>query len=214
MFKSQILLYDRQPGILCNICNLWVHRLRAGSSKKEYEDLQNSDNDETCFCRPVKINFFPFFELTNNQLINLHENIKTRNKNKDYNTFCKSQKISVVCSVCDKRNSRANTGVFCRNCKVRCHKTTNFVLESEKYIFNYKVNSEKTDKPHSSHVDYSDMMTDNFILQPKFKFYQIHEFHKLVNNLSENKTFSVFHTNIGSLQANFDNLQNLINKLV
>ena len=38
--------YDRQPGILCNICNLWVHRSCAGISKKEYEDLQNSDNDE------------------------------------------------------------------------------------------------------------------------------------------------------------------------
>ena len=56
-------------------------------------------------------------------------------------------------------------------------------------------------------------MSDSFILQPKFKFYQTHEFHKLVNNLSENKVLSVFHTNICCLQANFDNLQNLINNL-
>ena len=95
----------------------------------------------------------------------------------------------------------------------KCQKTTKFVLGSEKYIFEYKVDSEKTDKPYSSHIDYSDMMNDGFVLQPKFKFYQTHEFHKLVNNLSENKAFSVFHTNICSLQANFDNLQNLINNL-
>ena len=256
-------VYDRQPGILCNICNLWVHRSCAGISKKEYEDLQNSDNDEPWYCRPCKINLFPFFELTNNQLIKLHENNKTKSINKDYNTFCNSQKISIVCSVCDKRNNRADTSVFCRNCNsvvhkkcsrlkqaellelkrdrvsflwecstcmkdkfpfhsvdnmdivsgsfnsnfsCKCQKTTNFVLGSEKYIFNYKVDSEKTDKPYSSHIDYSDMMADSFILQCKFKFYQIYEFHKLVNNLSENKAFSVFHTNICSLQANFDNL--------
>ena len=39
-------VYDRQPGILCNICNLWVYSSCAGIDKKEYEDLQNSDNDE------------------------------------------------------------------------------------------------------------------------------------------------------------------------
>ena len=36
---------DRQPGILCNISNLWVQRSCAAISKKEYEDLQNSDNE-------------------------------------------------------------------------------------------------------------------------------------------------------------------------
>ena len=105
------------------------------------------------------------------------------------------------------------SGSFNSNFSCKCQKTKNFVLGPEKYIFNCKVDSEKTDKPYSSHIDYSDMMTDSFILQPKFKFYQTHEFHKLVNNLSENKAFSVFHTNICSLQANFDNLQNLINNL-
>ena len=98
------------------------------------------------------------------------------------------------------------SGFFNSKIKKKKKKKTNFVLGSEKYIFNYKVDSEKTDKPYSSHIDYSDMMADSFILQCKFKFYQIYEFHKLVNNLSENKAFSVFHTNICSLQANFDNL--------
>ena len=50
--------YDKQPGILCNICNLWVHRSCAGISKKKYEDLQNSDNDEPCYCRPCKKDCF------------------------------------------------------------------------------------------------------------------------------------------------------------
>ena len=36
------------------------------------------------------------------------------------------------------------------------------------------------------------MITDSFILQPKLKFYQTHEFHKRANNLLENKAFSIF----------------------
>ena len=59
-------------------------------------------NDEPWYCRPCKINLFPYFELTNNQLIKLHENNKTKNQNKDYNTFSNSQKISIVCSIVQK----------------------------------------------------------------------------------------------------------------
>ena len=51
----------------------------------------------------------------------------------------------------------------------KCQKTTKLVLGSEKYIFNYNVDFVKTDKPYS-HIDYIDMMTGSFILQPKFKF--------------------------------------------
>lgn len=77
-------IYDRQPGFFCNICSLWVHRSGVGISKNEYEDLPNSDNDEIWFCRPCKIHLFLFFQVTNNQLINLHENRETKSKNKDY----------------------------------------------------------------------------------------------------------------------------------
>ena len=56
-------------------------------------------------------------------------------------------------------------------------------------------------------------MTDNFLLQPNFKYYQNHDFHKLIKALKGNKTFSLLHTNIYSLQGNFENLQNLINNL-
>ena len=56
-------------------------------------------------------------------------------------------------------------------------------------------------------------MIDNFLLQPNFKYYQNHDFHKLIKGLKGNKTFNILHTNIYSLQGNFQNLQNLINNL-
>ena len=88
-------------------------------------------NDEPWYCRPCKINLFPYFELTNNQLIKLHENNKTKNINKDCNTFCNSQKISVVCSVCDKRNNRADTSASCRNCNSVVHKKCSWLKQAK-----------------------------------------------------------------------------------
>ena len=54
---------------------------------------------------------------------------------------------------------------------------------------------------------------NNFDQQPNFNNYQDHQFQKSVNKLPENKTFSLLHTDICSLQGNFKNLQNLISNL-
>ena len=58
-------------------------------------------------------------------------------------------------------------------------------------------------------------MIDNFLilLQPNFKCYENHDFHKVCKVFKGNQIFSLFHTNKCSLQGNFENLQNLINNL-
>ena len=45
-----------------------------------------------------------------------------------------------------------------------------------------------------------------------FNYYETHAFHKLKNNLKLNKSenFSIFHSNICSLQGNFDKLEILL----
>ena len=56
--------------------------------------------------------------------------------------------------------------------------------------------------------------TDQFIdLKPNFNYYDIHEFHKLKHNKIPKSTFSLIHTNIGSLQANIEKFELLINHL-
>ena len=74
---------------------------------------------------------FPFFELINNQLIKLYENNKTKNENKDYNSFCYSKNISIVCIVCDKGNNTADTGVFSMNCNSVVHKKCSRFKQAE-----------------------------------------------------------------------------------
>ena len=103
------------------------------------------------------------------------------------------------------------SGSFNSNFSCKCQKTINFVLGSEKYIFDCKVDSEKTEKPYSSHIIVIWWLIVSFF-NASSNFIRLMNF-KLVSNLSENKAFSVFHTNICSLQANFGSLQNLIYNL-
>ena len=55
-------------------------------------------------------------------------------------------------------------------------------------------------------IDENDTIMDDF-LAPSFKYYQNSEFHKLVKTKNKKNIFRVFHSNICSLQANFDNLK-------
>ena len=77
-------------------------------------------------------------------------------------------------------------------------------------IFQFERNDPSTDRTFSTLIDRNDSFLRKSFLQSSFKLYQIHTFHKLVNRLSETKFISLFHTNICSLQGNFDNLKHLI----
>ena len=50
-------------------------------------------------------------------------------------------------------------------------------------------------------------------IKANFKYYEIHDFHKL-NSIWKNQTkLSIFHTNICSLNANAENMENLLHDL-
>ena len=55
---------------------------------------------------------------------------------------------------------------------------------------------------------------DNYLdLKPNFKYYEIHDFHKITNTLEMHKQTSILHTNICSLQGNIDKLDMLVDDL-
>ena len=64
---------------------------------------------------------------------------------------------------------------------------------------------------------YSNKDPNDHVIDPtNFSYHLTHDFHKLHNknsNKTNNTIFSVLHTNICSLQGNFDNLEQLFNKL-
>ena len=69
------------------------------------------------------------------------------------------------------------------------------------------------DKWFNNIIEKNDTFINTFDQKPNFNYYHNHQFHRLVNKLTENKTFSLLHTNICSLEGNFENFQNLISNL-
>ena len=61
--------------------------------------------------------------------------------------------------------------------------------------------------------DHSVDVNKQIDLKCNFDYYSVHKFHKLKNNISPKKSFSVFHTNISSLSANFKKLELLLYEL-
>ena len=51
------------------------------------------------------------------------------------------------------------------------------------------------------------------VIQPDFKYYQSHEFHKLNESLNIDENFSLTHTNICSIDGNIGKLKTLLSNL-
>ena len=79
----------------------------------------------------------------------------------------------------------------------------------------YKLILNNPDKDHKYDDIYLEDFDENFdlyhSLKPEFKYYETHEFHLMKEKA--NNSFSIFHTNICSLQFNGDNLENLLASL-
>ena len=71
----------------------------------------------------------------------------------------------------------------------------------DKYIFKYRENDTTKDS------NILDNEFEKLSIDPKFKYYQNHEFHKLKQNLTKPRAFRLFQTNISSLNANSENLE-------
>ena len=82
------------------------------------------------------------------------------------------------------------------------HRPTKYVFEN---IFR-----EYDDDKENNIIDYSDQERDYLRLQLDFKYYQNHEFHKQSQTSTNNKTLSILHTSICSLEDNTEKFETFI----
>ena len=101
---------------------------------------------------------------------------------------------------------------FNSNFPCKCQKTLPSDINQPKYVFEYTFRQHDYGKENNI-IDYNDQQLDNLRLRPDFKYYQNHEFHKLSQNLKRNKTLSILHTNICSLEGNAEKFETLISNL-
>ena len=95
----------------------------------------------------------------------------------------------------------------------KCQTSSKYEIGRPEFVFKYRINDNDHEKTYGNIIDNNNAILDNFVLQPNFKYYDNHEFHKLSKHLHQTNDFSLFHTNICSLNANFENLETLISNL-
>ena len=91
--------------------------------------------------------------------------------------------------------------------------SSKYEIGRPEFVFKYRVNDNYHERSYGNIIDNNDAILDNFVLQPNFKYYDDHEFHKLNKHLHQTNDFSLFHTNICSLNANFEKLETLASNL-
>ena len=134
-------------------------------------------------------------------------------------TTCKSlahRECSQLCKkakfpFCDLDNLAMEKEVFNSNFPCKCSRDTNFTTERGNFTFKCKPSQENGDK--KTKLSKINEFLDEHVLTPNFEYYQTHDFHKLSAKTAKEKTFSLMHTNICSLNANVKHLDILLDQL-
>ena len=101
-----------------------------------------------------------------------------------------------------------NHDAFNSNWSCQCKSKTSIQIDSEVLRLVINFNNQENNDFTSPLFTFDDNVESFHSIEPDFKYYSTHEFHKLSTNVSN--CFSVLHTNICSLQYNGDNLHNLL----
>ena len=95
----------------------------------------------------------------------------------------------------------------------KCRRSCKHEIGRLEFVFKYRVNDNDHERSYGNIIDNNDAILHHFVLQPNFKYYDNHDFHKLSKHLHQTNDFSLFHTNICSFNANLENLETLISNL-
>ena len=83
----------------------------------------------------------------------------------------------------------------------KCQTSCKYKIGRPEFVFKYRINDNDHERSYGNIFDNNDAILDDFVLQPNFKYYDNHEFHKLSKHLQLTNDFHLFHTNICSLQC-------------
>ena len=130
--------------------------------------------------------------------------------------------------ICDIKNSKTETQWECQTCmsnkfpftlvenkvivqntfnstfSCKCQTSCKYEIGRPKFVYKYRINDIDHKRSYANVIDNNDAILDDFVLQPNFKYYDNHEFRKLSKHLHQTNDFSLFHTDICSLNANFN----------
>ena len=113
----------------------------------------------------------------------------------------------------DLQDNEISEMMFNSNFICQCLKRSPYKVEKGKYKFNITNSEPLNNKCFNSESDKIDAVISDNLTSPDFNYYENHDFHKLINKNDFTQNFSLLHTNICSLQGNFEKLENMIANL-
>ena len=89
------------------------------------------------------------------------------------------------------------------NSSFSCKYQTSFKYEigRPEFVFRYRINDNGHERSYGNITDNNDAILDEFVHQTNFKYYDNHDIHKLSKHVHRTNDFSLFHTNIHSMQT-------------
>ena len=224
--------------ILCDFCNTWFHLPCSGLSKKSFCEILKAESSTWCcnFC----LEELPFKNVDNEKLtdlllptrfskrfkklvneINFNNtcnvcNKLVRNKIKSNPCFICKCLIHKKCSQLPIRKHSSNffdslKDWLCPSCKSNCFPFNNIddnemqkINQTNTKISEETISAKKLNEVYSEH--FIDLESDKHC-----SFYDNKSFKKLIQNEISNKNFSILHTNISSINKNFEGLQIFLN---
>ena len=98
---------------------------------------------------------------------------------------------------------------FNSNCDCICTKRSHLEHNTSDADYEIFLNfNELSFNEHNKHFDFDP--DEGLVSANNFQYYSTHAFHKLIRTTHINQSFSLMHTNIRSLTANFEKLENLL----
>ena len=73
----------------------------------------------------------------------------------------------------------------------KCQTSCKYEIGRPEFVFKYRINDNDHEMTYGNIIDNNDAKLDDFVLQPNFRYYDNHEFHKLSKHLHQTNDFSL-----------------------
>ena len=240
--KKCLSIVSQENSICCDICNTWFHLKCSNISLQSFKTMLTSVSI-TWFCKFCIADNLPYSNINDNDLNRLTINTKIQkiqlqlinNENFSPNcTICNknvtNKNKSIPCIICKSlihkkcsnttKNTFVNSTTITTWCCSTCTKNNLPFMELNNFEFNklHKISNNATECTNMAtklkmkfqlETLNSDMKTSNI----NCDYYDMDSFQDLCNKQISKNNFSIFHSNISSLQGNFDKLELLLSQL-
>ena len=233
--------FGNENSICCDLCDQWFHLRCSNITLKIFKSVFVG-TDSVWFCKSCLDSIFPFSSLSQNKFSTLYQTkleseilrikssdvfsevcpVCTKNVQERHKFIpCSSCKCLIHTNCSNKADLTLSSHDVCTWICPLCIKEVFPFMELNDFEFGKQQSCSTNTAMSKACIDhlnktsefYNLMENEYEISTVNCNYYDQNEFTKLIHQQISKDNFSVFHTNISSIQGNFDKLELLINQL-